>query len=520
MKKKSINLLILSWCLASLCAAEKPNIIFILADDMGYGDMSHSGGKAATPACDRLAREGMRFLDAHTSSSVCTPTRYGILTGRYNWRSSLKSGVLGGFSDPLIPGNRQTVASFLKTQNYHTGMVGKWHLGIGWQRFPEGKEHRPSGVKDGGNKKDKHAGGWKVNYSKPVVGPTANGFDYFWGIAASLDMPPYVYIHNDRVEEIPTVTKAFRRPGPAAADFEANQCLRDFAAKARGYIREQSQNKDQPFFLYLPLTSPHTPIVPSKNWLGKSSIGKYGDFLMETDWVVGEVLAELDALNIAENTIVIFTSDNGCSPAAGISNLVKKGHNPNADWRGHKADIFEGGHRVPFLMRWPAKVKAGSLSNATICTTDFFRTAAELSGGSAQILENSAEDSVSFLPAALGKAQQIRDSTIHHSIKGNFSIRQGKWKLALCPGSGGWSAPKPKSKATLKLPLIQLYDLEADPGEEKNLQAQYPEIVKNMIAQLAKEIKEGRSTPGAIQKNDGSIPFSKELLKAYPELRQ
>lgn len=499
----------------TLNAAEtKPNIIFILADDMGYGDMSHAGGKAQTPACDRLANEGMRFLDAHTSSSVCTPTRYGILTGRYNWRSSLKKGVLYGFSDPLIPANKLTIAGFLRQQGYHTGIVGKWHLGIGWQR---------TGAKIPPNKpKKKFSSHKNIDYTKPVIGPTANGFDSFWGIAASLDMPPYVYINNDRVETLPTVTKAFHRPGPASADFQANQCLEKFAQKARSYIRQQSQDKTKPFFLYLPLTSPHTPIVPSAKWKGKSPIGKYGDFLMETDWVVGEVLAELDAQGIANNTLVIFTADNGCSPAADIADLEKKAHKPNANWRGHKADIFEGGHRVPFLVRWPGKIKANSKSYTTICTTDFFRTAADAAGAIDLVKTSVAEDSVSFLPAALGATESTRKSIIHHSINGSFSIRQGKWKLCLCADSGGWSYPRPgKDKKVIgTLPPVQLYDLDTDPTEQKNLYASHPEITLRLVELLATQIKNGRSTLGPSTHNDGSIPFSKSLLQQFPQLKQ
>ena len=518
-------------CLAALTAldisaAQKPNIIFILADDMGYGDMSHSGGKVATPHCDRLAAEGMRFTDAHTSSSVCTPTRYGILTGRYNWRSRLKKRVLSGYSDPLIPTSRQTVAGFLREQGYHTKMVGKWHLGIGWQRFPNGEKRVPKHelsveLKNRIERSRAYASTWEIDYSKPVIGPVANGFDSFWGIAASLDMPPYVYINDDRVEELPTTTKAFFRPGPSTADFEANQCLIHFAEKSREYIRSRGAKKDQPFFLYLPLTSPHTPIVPSARWRGRAAIGDYGDFLMETDWVIGEVLAELEAQGIDDNTMIIFTSDNGCSPTANIGGLIGKGHKPNADWRGNKADIFEGGHRVPFLVRWPAQVKAASVTDSTICTTDFFATAAEAVGALKTVKDNVAEDSFSFYGELTGGAKTKRQTTIHHSINGTFAIRQGKWKLNLCGGSGGWSFPRPdRNKDVInKLPVIQLYDLSADPREEKNLQAENPEVVAKLVKTLAAEIKAGRITPGATQKNNGSIPFPENILKLFPELK-
>ena len=527
-KRKHFNSLICASALGLTTAlsygqTNKPNIIFILTDDQGYGDVSHMGGKAATPHCDRLAKEGMRFTDAHTSSAVCTPTRYGILTGRYNWRSRLKRGVLNGFSGPLIPKERVTIANFLKKEGYDTGMVGKWHLGIGWQKLPKGKkvELVKSHIRPDFKAKKKSTG-WDIDYSKPAITPIHNGFNSFFGIAASLDMPPYVYIKDDKAIAIANHEKAFAkpyRPGPASADFDASQCLIDFARESRKYIAEQAKDKEKPFFLYLPLTSPHTPILPTKKWQGKSPIGTYGDFLMETDWVVGEVLAELEKQNIDKNTMIIFTSDNGCSPMADIPALAKLGHKVNLDWRGHKADIFEGGHRVPFLVRWPAKVKAGTVCDSTICTVDFFATAAEAAGAKGKISDTMAEDSYSFFAELTGSGKTKRTTTVHHSINGSFAIRKQNWKLSLCPGSGGWSNPRPP-KGTQGLPPIQLYDLAKDPGEKNNLQDKHPEKVKELIDLLAKEIKEGRSTPGAKQANEGSIPFPKNLLESYPQLKQ
>jgi arylsulfatase A-like enzyme/acetyl esterase/lipase len=505
---------------ANKAPAGAPNIVYILTDDLGYGDLSHAGGLAPTPHCDRLAAEGMRFTDAHTSSSVCTPTRYGILTGRYNWRSRQKASVLSGFSAPLIDEARVTVGDFLQARGYHTGMVGKWHLGIGWQKLPDGAEQSPA-TKSPANQSPGHRG-WDIDYTKPAVTPVHAGFHAFFGIAASLDMPPYVYIRGDRAIAVPTVEKKFLRKGAAAEDFEAVDCLRDFAAESRAYIAQRAETPQTPFFLYLPLTSPHTPIVPAPRWHGKSGIGDYGDFLMETDWVVGEVLAELEAQGIDENTVVIFTADNGCSPQADIPSLVSKGHKPNGDWRGHKADIFEGGHRVPFLVRWPAKVAAGTVSDSTICTTDLFATVADAIGAADEVTDSMAEDSFSFLPDLLGTGRTARATTVHHSINGSFAIREGKWKLILCPGSGGWSKPAPsKDKELLaKLPRMQLYDLEADPAEQTNLEAAHPELIDRLVDQLAGEIKQGRSTPGEPQSNEGKIPFRQDLLALFPVLRQ
>ena len=490
-----------------------PNIVFILADDMGYGDVGHAGGLAATPHVDRLRKEGMRFTDAHTTSSVCTPTRYSILTGRYNWRSRLKKSVLFGLDKPLIPESRTTIAAFLREQGYRTGVVGKWHLGLGWKKLPNGEKRKAAEGPTKGN-------GWDIDYAQPVMGgPTTLGFDESFIIPASLDMYPYVYLKNDVCTQPATMTKAFHRAGPSGKDFEAINCLRDFARESRDFIARSAKG-DKPFFLYLPLTSPHTPIVPAPEWQGKSTLGKYGDFLMETDWVVGEVLAELDARGIADRTLVLFTTDNGCSPAAKISNLIRKGHKPNAHWRGHKADIFEGGHRVPFIVRWPGKVKAGSDYAGLVSTVDFFATAADIVDARAEIAPTEAEDSFSFLPALTGNEKAGRSTLIHHSIGGQFAIRRGKWKLCLCPGSGGWSAPRPNVAAkNKKLPPVQLYDLEADPGETTNLQEKHPKVVAELVDALVEAIENGRTTKGAKQENEGwPNTFAKRVLEAYPRL--
>ena len=403
---------------------------------MGYGDVAHAGGLAATPHIDRLAKEGMRFTDAHTTSSVCTPTRYGILAGRYNWRSRLKKHVLFGLDEPLIPENRLTLPGFLGEHGYHTGIVGKWHLGLGWQKLPNGGKRKAQNGETKG-------GGWDIDYTKKVGGgPTDLGFDESFIIPASLDMFPYVYLRNGTPTAEATHTKAFHRPGPAAADFEAVNCLTDFAREARSFIDASAKDADKPFFLYLPLTSPHTPIVPSEKWQGKSPLGSYGDFVMETDWVVGEVLEELDKQGIADNTLVLFTADNGCSPAAKIPDLVAKGHNPNGNWRGHKADIFEGGHRVPFLVRWPAEVDAGSTTAATVCSSDFFATAAALIGKTDALPANAAEDSFPFDEVLRGKVdKQVRPFTIHHSIAGSFAIRKGNGSYAFARVPAGGAPP-------------------------------------------------------------------------------
>jgi len=514
---KSLLLCASSLLCGAILSTAAPNIIFILADDMGWGDPACYGGKIATPHIDRIAREGMRFTDAHTTSAVCTPTRYSILTGRYNWRSTMKKGVLSGTSKPLIAPDRPTVGGFLQQHGYTTCAVGKWHLGLEWAKLDK-KRQASSGETKGS--------GWDIDYTKPVKnGPLARGFTHDFLYPASLDMPPYVYLRDDVPVGVPTVTKAFKkpnRPGPATADFEASTCLADFARESRKFIAGCAEKKS-PFFLYLPLTSPHTPIVPSSKWQGKSGLGEYADFMMETDWVAGEILAELVAQKLADNTLLIFTSDNGCSPMADIPDLTQKGHPPCGPWRGHKADIYEGGHRVPFVVRWPGTVKPGTTCDLTVSTVDFFATAADAIGKHDTLPPNAAVDSFSILPALKNpQSDPIRSSLVHHSINGSFAIRRANWKLNLCPGSGGWSAPKPAQALKNKsLPPAQLFDLAIDPAEKSNQLASQPELADQLASALATSIRNGRSTLGPNQPNDGwPDTIHDRVLERFPSLRR
>lgn len=479
-----------------------PNIVFILADDLGYGDVSclNQDSKIRTPNLDRMAASGIRFTDAHSSSAVCTPTRYGILTGRYNWRSTLKQSVLSGFSKALISSDRTTMASMLKERGYQTGAIGKWHLGLDWAKT---------------NPTDD-----SVDYTKPIEnGPTTLGFDYFFGISASLDMPPYVYIENNRVTGLPDHTTegnnikagdpgsdgSYWRKGPTGSDFDHRDCLPNVIRHAIRFIEEKTLS-EKPYFLYLPLPAPHTPILPSKEFQGKSGLNSYADFVLMVDSKVGEVLDAIERSGEKENTLVVFTSDNGCSPWADFPALIEKGHNPSYIFRGTKADLFDGGHRVPCLMQWPDRIKAGRTVSQTICLTDFMRTLAEITGY--KLADNEAEDSYNLLPAMLHPENKkiIREATVSHSINGSFTIRQGDWKLLLAAGSGGWSSPKP-GKEEEGLPPVQLYKLNNDPSENKNLQAENPEMVRKLTALLKKYIEDGRSTPGKPQKNDGEYPW-------------
>lgn len=477
-----------------------PNIIYILADDMGYGDVSalNKNSKIRTKYIDQMAAEGMSFTDAHSGSSVCTPTRYGILTGRYAWRSNLKKGVTWSYDTPVIDVNRMTVGDLLKASGYHTAAIGKWHLGLDWS-----------------------INGEKVDLLGPIQnGPNELGFDYFYGIAASLDIPPYIYIEDDQATatSIDTVEKndgmGFWRRGPIGDDFVFEDVLPHLTQKAVSYISEQAENEN-PFFLYFPLPAPHTPILPTDAFKGKSGTNAYGDFVLMVDDVVGQIMATLDDKSISENTLIIFTSDNGCSPMANFSELAELGHNPSHVYRGHKADIFDGGHRVPFIARWPNKIQLKQKSDEIICLTDLMATCASIVNE--KLPDDAGEDSYNILPIFAGEKlmNPVREAVVHHSEHGDFAIRQGKWKLNFCPGSGGWSYPRPKVAKTLDIPPIQLYDLDSDPSESNNLAGKYPEKINQLTALMTEYIVKGRSTSGTPQQNEGETSFLPEGFHAY-----
>ncbi len=465
---------------AALFAASKPNIVFILCDDLGYGDvqcLNPENGKIKTPSVDKLAAQGMIFTDAHSGSSVCTPTRYGLMTGRYSWRTKLQSGVVAGFAPNLIAEDRPTVASFLKSQGYHTGIVGKWHLNFQYADAESGEILKKARGRRVNGRKGKLA---PVG-SKIPDGPVARGFDYFHGFHHAGDMKGViendtVIAHEEEINMLPRLTR-----------------------KAVEYIETRASNKQTPFFLYVPYGSPHTPILPSPEWIGRSGLGDYADFVMQTDDGVGQIMAALEKNGLVENTLVIFSSDNGCSKAANIPNLLKQGHKVSAGFRGSKADLWDGGHRVPFIARWPGHVEAGSTSDQLICLTDLFSTTSDLTGEVLPV--GSAEDSVSFLPALSGQSiVSTRAGVIHHSISGHFGYRQGKWKLLLAKSSGGWTSPK--ENQVKDGPVAQLYNMEADPAETTNLYETNPEVAANLLAKLQADIEGGRSTEGAEAKND------------------
>lgn len=463
---------------AVAAAAERPNLVVMLADDMGFGELqclNPTRGKIKTPQLDAIAASGLTFSDAHSGSSVCTPTRYGLMTGRYAWRTRLQSGVLTG-GESLIAAQRLTLGKMLRAQGYHTAVIGKWHLGM----FFDGK-HEAGQVNVG---------------SKVTHGPLdRGGFDEFHGFHHARQI--HTWIDND------TVTQ----------DIEPIEMLPKLTEAAVQYINRRKGN-DQPFFLYVPWSSPHSPVVPSDAWKGRSGLNEHADFVMQTDDSFGQVVQALRDNGLLDNTLIICSSDNGTSaPTSKMGELQAKGHFPSGDLRGSKADIWDGGHRVPFLVSWPGVVAPGSRCDKLVCLTDVTRTMADILA--IELDDNAAEDSYSFLPALQGKTDHARRDVIHHSISGYFAIRGDNWKLSLCPDSGGWTAPTPTAAAWEKrrregLPMVQLSDMTADLGEQTNLALQQPEKVKQLRALLNEHIAQGRSTPGTPQANDVKITVDKQ----------
>ena len=450
---------------AAAAHPSKPNVVYILADDLGWGDMGVYNAHSAVPMphCNKFATEGMRFTDMHAASAVCSPSRYAILTGRYPWRSRLKKGVLEGDSPNLIEAGRTTVPSMLKEEGYYTAGVGKWHLGLGDAE--------------------------KTDYTKPLVpGPTSHGFDYYFGIPASLDMAPYLFFENDHVVQQPSIPDSgsnsprgvFWRAGLRAPGLEFPQVLPTLTDKAVAILHERAQHKQQPFFLYFAMPSPHTPWVPLAEYRGKSGAGDYGDYVVEVDAMIGRVLDTLHQLGMDESTIVVVTSDNGADWKPG--DIERYPHRANADWKGEKADIWEAGHRIPFIARWPGHIPAGTVCDETGSLTDLMATLAAILHR--PLADNEGEDSFNLLPALLHKPHApIRKSIIEESNGGMYSIREGNWKLELGLGSGGFSEPREVEPAPGGV-QGQLYNLATDPHELYNVYAQHPDIVGRLTKLL------------------------------------
>lgn len=485
--------LLLSACGAEPVRQASPNIIYILADDMGYGDIAalNDSCRIPTPALDKMVASGMTFTDAHSNSAVSTPTRYGTLTGRYAFRSRLKSGVLVGHEPALIETGRETVASFLKANGYHTACIGKWHLGLDWARKDTTQSLYEGPLWDMTNTQN-------VDYAARVGGGPADcGFDYSYIIPASLDIAPYVYIENAKVTA-PVIRHtenwksdesrgSWYRQGDVAEDFSHETCLQQLTKQSVQYIRKAKES-DAPFFLYFPLTAPHTPWLPEASFRGKSGAGVYGDFVCMVDDVVRQIYETLEETGQADNTLVVFTSDNGAHWIP--SDIEQTGHRANAPFSGMKSDIWEGGHHVPYLVTCPSRVQAGVKSNQLVCSTDLMATCAEMLGKELPV--DAGEDSFSFWKSLISAPadDSMRHDMIHHSIEGLFAFREGDWVLLDCKGSGGWSLPEGESPT---LPMRQLYNLKEDSTQKQNILQQHPEKAASMKDLLQKQIEKGRS---------------------------
>ncbi|MDF7809081.1 arylsulfatase [Pontiellaceae bacterium B12219] len=479
-KKSIYTALCAALCCSGMIAhaASKPNVVLIYADDMGYGEIQRfhpEASKVPTSHLNQLCDEGMMFTDAHTSASICTPSRYALLTGRYNWRSRHQRGVAGGGKPCLIAPDRMTLASLFKEQGYQTSMFGKWHLDFQYQ-VPEGAEKLKT-------KRELWYYGAPVGTVIPD-GPVSRGFDYYLGFHHSSSMSSV--IENDQViEYLSTINMMGRLTDAVVSSID------EFAKGER----------DQPFFIYFPINSPHKPVVPREEWKGRGGIDDpYTEFVAQTDDAVGQVLAALERNGLKENTIVLFGTDNGCHLPA--DTFLEFGHEVSGPLRDRKTSIYEGGHRIPFIVRWPGVVAAGSKNDELICMSDLFATFAEYFAF--ELADDTAEDSISFLPLLKDAEPKVkRESIVHHDFKGRFAIRDDEWKLILRTDD------KVKNAAGLAAEF-QLYNVKEDIAESNNLANEYPEKVDVLVALLKKQIADGRTTPGELQQNDAKIDMWKK----------
>lgn len=486
---------ILSACVKAPAANRGPNIVFILADDLGYGDLSCYGATdVQTPNIDRLAREGMRFTDAHSPSSVCTPSRYNLMTGRYSWRTWAKNGAVWGNDPLLIEEGRMTIASLLRSAGYATGIVGKWHLGFGKPGMP----------------------GWDdvlgPDYNRKLVpGPLECGFDYSF-VVPHVGAQPKFIVEGHQVLGLdpadPIRLIADPRPEFARSYLERprtdNPNLTVTGGTAAAYpddvlgvrltekaVDFMEKHQSEPFFLYFPHRNVHGPLAPASSFKGTSQIGLYGDFINELDWSVGQVLSTLGQLHLAEKTLVIFSSDNGGAWTYRAADPVEtNGHRLNGPLRGGKTEVFEGGHRVPFLARWPGHIKAGATNGDLLALTDMLATFASLTHQ--QLPAGAGEDSFDQLPALLGTPARTpkRTTLVMDAFHGQHAIRQGPWKLIPFQGGGGWDwAPK----SDPNVPPGQIYNVDDDPGETRNLYTEKPELVQ-ILTDLLEQTLQGKRT--------------------------
>lgn len=483
----------------------KPNILLILADDLGYGDVRcyNPESKVATPHLDKLAADGMLFTDAHSPSTVCTPTRYSILTGRMAFRNGMR-GVFTGAGGPcLIEDTRMTLGTMLHGEGYETAMFGKWHIGLTFHD-KDGEPICENGL----------AAVKRIDFSKSISdGPIHRGFRRFYGTACCPTTDwLYAYIDGDRVREPPTAVldranlpkhpySRDNRGGMQAENFDLEMVDLVFLEKSVEFIRERAEKSpSQPFFLFHSMQAVHLPSFPADQFKGKSGAGPHGDFILEADWIVGELVKALEENGFGENTLVVFTSDNGPEVSTTYHMRTDHNHDGARPWRGVKRDNWEGGHRVPTIMKWPGKIEAGSRTDQTMCATDLMATFAAVLG--IELPENAAEDSFDMQPVLLGEADgPVRDFTLHQTISLDLSIRRGNWKYLDHKGSGG---NRYEEKDQLKQWFIadtapdtpgQLYNLDEDPGETVNLVEKNPKIASELKTQLDSFVESGRSAP-------------------------
>jgi len=486
--------------LAAAGAKNRPIIVVILSDDLGYGDVAcyNPKSKIPTPELDRLAKEGLRFVDAHTPCGVCSPTRYGLLTGRYPWRGDLKSQVLWPYDRPLIEDGRLTLPAMLRTQGYTTAAIGKWHLGWDWQTTDGSKVN--SQVKLGDPQREiRNEFAKKVLWDKPAGGgPITKGFDYYFGVDLP-NFPPYTFIENDRLTAAPTEQKPdkmFGWPGVMKPGWRLEGVLPELTRRAVKYVEEKSK-ADKPFFLYFAMNSPHTPIAPDDEFKGKTGIGDYGDFVHQTDWSVGRVLDAIRASGKADNTIVVFTSDNGPENLT-YPVLKDKDHASQGPLRGAKRMLWEGGHRVPYIVWGPGRVPAGKIESEIVCHTDIMATVASITGY--KLPNNAGEDSYDISAAWFGKkrSKPIREGTVHHSMNNEYALRQGEWVYIDSNGTHGPAEPewwRERHGIKKHNEPGELFHLKEDLLEQKNLYSAYPDKVKQMKTLLEKYKTDTRSVP-------------------------
>lgn len=482
----------LTTALAAQTTDRLPNIVLLYADDMGWGDLAcqNPESKIPTPNLDRLAAEGTRFTDAHSSSGVCTPSRYAMLLGRYHWRKF--HGIVNSFDQPVLDNDRTTLAELLRERGYRTACIGKWHLGWDWkaiQRDPNLKPDPKLGVSP-------EAFDWK----RPIPGgPLAHGFDYYFGDDVP-NFPPYTWFENDRLlaeptEPLSTTLKTAEgsfetRPGPAVASWDFFAVMPRLTDKAVEWIGQQSG--ERPFFLYFPFTSPHAPIVPTAEFQGKSQAGGYGDFVAQTDAAVGRVLAALAAGGHAERTIVIFTSDNGPETYA-YERVRRHEHRSMGPLRGLKRDLWEGGHRVPTIIRWPGNVPAGKVNDGLFSQIDFYATLAKVAG--AEIPAGNAEDSVDQRALISGAGPSARSELVHNTNANGYAIRQGDWVLISATSGAVSKVPDwftTSNGYELNKQRGELYNLREDLSQRNNRYADEPDRVKQLSI-LLEQIRRGKA---------------------------